>query len=409
MGSDDRMCGISLKPEVINKVNMYRQKMIDHRRQFDAARKLYNDCRQSQAASAVAGSVRPAVQGNADNGTGGSAGPAPLPALSKASGEVSGPSVGGMSSGAPQPTHTASAKQKKRDAPPQSEKHEADSARESASGKKRAKTDTSKMEYPPLPAGLADRALFLAAKPLHQLVHRIGRAVLNIGDSGGAGSSGDVDKSSSLAQSKLVADANAVESISDGVREWMLRILKETSDVLSYRLNADWAKESETRSCVQEQLDVVEQWSTKVAEYEKNERVERLKRLAKSKGGDEAVKKTLESLKKKDEAEKKDESMSMAIAAFTKRKLRKRPALKFALPPTARPPKNWNKKGCIVIYVKKEPGTEHLLSLATKSAPSAGSVASRTRSRMSMRDLQCHFEHNKHFSKSQILYSSYNK
>lgn len=193
----------------------------------------------------------------------------------------------------------------------------------------------------------------------------------------------------------------------------------------AFRRDSRWVADADPVNNPSEQLDAVSRWSARVAEHEREEKVERLKRLARSKAGDEAAKRALE-LHKKSEAEQKErQTMSNALAAFTAPKKKKvshclfaralhtvpltrTPCAqqvderKFTLPPSAaaKAPPTWNKGGSCVIYVKKEPGVGD----SAAAAPTA--AAAPATAYITMRDFEYYLENAAQFSKSETLFQT---
>jgi len=73
---------------------------------------------------------------------------------------------------------------------------------------------------------------------------------------------------------------------------------------------------------------------------------------------------------------------------------------KFTLPPSVKTAPTWNKGSSVIIYVKKEPGTDGDGAEATGPAP---------KSYITMRDFEFFLENNPQYSKSEALFQAFAK
>eukprot|EP00041_Stephanoeca_diplocostata_P017088 m.340039 g.340039 ORF g.340039 m.340039 type:complete len:862 (+) comp20590_c0_seq1:157-2742(+) len=188
-------------------------------------------------------------------------------------------------------------------------------------------------------------------------------------------------------------------AVAHGLQVWLQEMLRAVSEVVSARLDTQHADESAEVNHAKLQLEAFAQWSKIMVEREKEEKLERLRRLAKG-GADEQAKKALEQLNRAEEAKVEIQTTNktaLALFAPTRKKTKRNP-MRFDLPPSVPRPPTWNKGLSCIIYVKREPGTEEIPSLQP-----------RTRARISVRDLIYFFENHPYFSKSAKLYRMYTK
>mmetsp|Transcript_32855 Transcript_32855/g.99437 ORF Transcript_32855/g.99437 Transcript_32855/m.99437 type:complete len:309 (+) Transcript_32855:31-957(+) len=291
-----------------------------------------------------------------------------------------------------------------------------------------AAEDPTVLKFPPLPERFKkdQTPMLLSAVPLHRLLHRVGLAALSdvpqkekekestpprrrtrssagkrpdIGGEGVVEAVAEADPGAPMKPREFAAEG-VHETISEGVQMWLEGVLSKVSEILHFRKNDKWDAEADTRSHTAEQLAAVERWSARVVEHEREERFERLKRLARSKAGDDTARKALEQHKKAEIEERERQNMSDALAAFTAPKKRKVDPRKFTLPPSVKTAPTWNKGSSVIIYVKKEPGTDGDGAEATGPAP---------KSYITMRDFEFFLENNPQYSKSEALFQAFAK
>jgi hypothetical protein len=190
------------------------------------------------------------------------------------------------------------------------------------------------------------------------------------------------------------------KAISDGVEGWLGDIMKQVSVLCTHRHTAREQYAIEETSYPRVQIGLQNQCAKQLAMREKRDRELRIE-MRKRKGGLSDADKAAMDQKKQaetDEATKRKQDENASL--FFKRKNPVKSATAFELPAVMKREAKWTKGASCIIYIKKEPGTEH------NGARGAGKLAPPVmKTRISTEDLVCFLENNPMLKKSKRAFA----